>query len=67
MGNLDLLIRLNNLFYSYETKELINDMSLIKDDKIQYKLTPIQSSAREKKKKRYSLRSSLRLYHNSKS
>ena len=38
MGNLDLLIRLNNLFYSYETKELINDMSLIKDDKIQYKL-----------------------------
>ena len=38
MGNLDLLIRLNNLFYSYETKELINDLSIIKDEKTQYKL-----------------------------
>lgn len=38
MGNLDLLIRLNNLFYSYETKELLNDISLIKDEKTQYKL-----------------------------
>jgi len=38
MGNLDLLIRLNNLFFSYETRELLSDLALVKDEKLQYKL-----------------------------
>jgi len=38
MGNLDLLIRLNNLFYIYEINNLTNDLTLIKDEKLQYNL-----------------------------
>ncbi len=38
MGNLDLLIRLNNLFYTYEIKELLLDISTIQNEKFQYNL-----------------------------
>ena len=38
MGNIDLLIKLNNLFYSYEKNDLINDLNSIQNEKIQYTL-----------------------------
>ena len=36
MGNIDLLIKLNNLFYHYEKNELINDLNIIQNEKVQY-------------------------------
>jgi hypothetical protein len=38
MGNLDLLIRLNNSFCNYEHKELLLDISTMQNDKTQYNI-----------------------------
>jgi hypothetical protein len=38
MGNLDLLIKLNNSFFKYETSELMNDIAIVNNEKIQYNL-----------------------------
>ena len=38
MGNLDLLIKLNNSFINYETKDLLNDIVSINNEKLQYNL-----------------------------
>jgi hypothetical protein len=38
MGNLDLLIKLNNMLFTYEKTNLLNDLTLIRDEKLQYKL-----------------------------
>ena len=38
MGNLDLLIKLNNSFFKYETSELFNDISTINNEKLQYNI-----------------------------
>ncbi len=38
MGNIDLLIKLNNLFYHYEKNELNNDLNIIQNEKVQYTL-----------------------------
>lgn len=38
MGNLDLIIKLNNCFFKYETSELMNDIALVTNEKLQYNL-----------------------------
>ncbi len=38
MGNIDLLIKLNNSFFKYEINELMNDIASIKNDRLQYNL-----------------------------
>jgi hypothetical protein len=38
MGNLDLLIKLNNSFFKYESNELMNDIMTVNNEKIQYNL-----------------------------
>lgn len=41
MGNLDLLIKLNNLLFAYENKDLVNDILIVKDIKKQNQLKMI--------------------------
>ncbi len=38
MGNIDLLIKLNNSFFKYEINELMNDIATLNNDKLQYNL-----------------------------
>jgi hypothetical protein len=38
MGNLDLLIKLNNSFFKYESTELMNDIALVNNEKLQYNM-----------------------------